>query len=281
MKRMNKRLAACIAALTLLVCCAVPAFAAEWIDLKRTGSIKVSLYDTETSELVSGGELTLYRVAEVHESNGDLSFSYTNGFENCGVELGDLSESENYIYDVDAMPKVGTATHKTPGNADDPGDSGKTGYARVAGKKNKLGNLLIFLGIIAILAAAGLFGYNEWDNARAEKAADTVLTQLEESVGSPKTILPGQTTSTSSEDEETEMPVTFIDGYEYIGYLSIPSIGLALPVMKQWSYAGLKIAPGRYSGSLYTDDLVIAGHNYNRHFSPLCPDRQGRILKKR
>ena len=135
--------------------------------------------------------------------------------------------------------------------------------------RNKLGNLLIFLGVIAILAAAGLFGYNEWDNARAEKAADTVLTQLEESVGSPKTILPGQTTSTSSEDEETEMPVTFIDGYEYIGYLSIPSIGLALPVMKQWSYAGLKIAPGRYAGSLYTDDLVIAGHNYNRHFSPI------------
>ena len=39
--------------------------------------------------------------------------------------------------------------------------------------------------------------------------------------------------------------------------------------MQQWSYPGLKIAPGRYSGSLYTDDLVIAGHNYARHFSPL------------
>ena len=40
--------------------------------------------------------------------------------------------------------------------------------------------------------------------------------------------------------------------------------------MQQWSYPGLKIAPGRYSGSLYTDDLVIAGHNYARHFSPLA-----------
>ena len=39
--------------------------------------------------------------------------------------------------------------------------------------------------------------------------------------------------------------------------------------MQQWSYPGLKIAPGRYFGSLYTDDLVIAGHNYARHFSPL------------
>ena len=38
---------------------------------------------------------------------------------------------------------------------------------------------------------------------------------------------------------------------------SIPSIGLELPVMDQWSYAGLKIAPGRYSGTTYADDLVM------------------------
>ena len=48
------------------------------------------------------------------------------------------------------------------------------------------------------------------------------------------------------------------------------NLRLALPVMQQWSYPGLKIAPGRYSGSLYTDDLVIAGHNYARHFGPLA-----------
>lgn len=137
--------------------------------------------------------------------------------------------------------------------------------------RNKLGTLLIALGVLALLGAAGLFGYNQWDNARAEKAADTVLTQLEETIEKPKTILPGETAAASSEttEEEPEMPVTFIDGYDYIGYLSIPSIGLALPVMQQWSYPGLKIAPGRYSGSLYNDDLVVAGHNYARHFSPI------------
>ena len=94
MKSINKRLAALLAALTLLVWCAVPAFALEVVDLSRTGSIKVSLYDTETSELVSGGELTLYRVAKVKKSNADLSFEYTNGFEECGIELGDLSEGD-------------------------------------------------------------------------------------------------------------------------------------------------------------------------------------------
>lgn len=136
--------------------------------------------------------------------------------------------------------------------------------------RNKLGSLLIALGVLALLGAAGLFGYNQWDNARAEKAADAVLTQLEETIETPKTILPGETAALSEAAADApEMPVTFIEGYDYIGYLSIPSIGLALPVMQQWSESGLKIAPGRYSGSLYNDDLVIAGHNYTRHFSPI------------
>ena len=183
MKSIRKRLAAVLAALTLLVWCAAPAFALEVVDLSRTGSIKVSLYDSETSEAVGGGTLTLYRVAKVQKDNANLSFVYTNGFEDCGVELGDLSEGElagrlaekiaataesttveisdfgtaefgdlevglylvvqttaaenynvinpflvsvpiqengKYVYDVDALPKVGTATKKTPDTPDEP-----------------------------------------------------------------------------------------------------------------------------------------------------------------
>lgn len=60
-----------------------------------------------------------------------------------------------------------------------------------------------------------------------------------------------------------------IDGNDYIGWISIPSISLELPVMAQWSEEGLKTAPGRYAGSPSEDNLVIAGHNYRRHFSPI------------
>ncbi len=183
MKSIRKRLAAVLAALTLLVWCAAPACALEVVDLSRTGSIKVSLYDSETSEAVGGGTLTLYRVAKVQKDNANLSFVYTNGFEDCGVELGDLSEGElagrlaekiaataesttveisdlgvaefgdlevglylvvqttaaenynvinpflvsvpiqengSYVYDVDALPKVGTAAKKTPEPPDTP-----------------------------------------------------------------------------------------------------------------------------------------------------------------
>ena len=65
------------------------------------------------------------------------------------------------------------------------------------------------------------------------------------------------------------MPVSQIDGYGYVGYISISGIKIELPVMAQWDYARLKIAPCRQFGSSRTDDLVIAAHNYEAHFGKL------------
>ena len=44
--------------------------------------------------------------------------------------------------------------------------------------KNTKGNLLITLGILLIVAAAGLAGYNLWDASRAQKAAGEITGQL-------------------------------------------------------------------------------------------------------
>lgn len=60
-----------------------------------------------------------------------------------------------------------------------------------------------------------------------------------------------------------------IDGYDYIGCLTIPSLDLELPVMSDWDYTRLKIAPCLYYGSLETDNMVIAAHNYDCHFGRL------------
>ena len=70
-------------------------------------------------------------------------------------------------------------------------------------------------------------------------------------------------------DPTQEMTTVEVEGRDYIGVLSIPAVERELPVMAQWSYAGLKVAPGRYSGTTYADDLVICGHNYAKHFSPI------------
>ena len=50
---------------------------------------------------------------------------------------------------------------------------------------------------------------------------------------------------------------------------SLPAISLELPVIDQWSYESLRLAPCRYSGSAYTHNLVILGHNYAGHFREL------------
>lgn len=65
------------------------------------------------------------------------------------------------------------------------------------------------------------------------------------------------------------MPETVVEGNAYIGKLELPELGLRLPVMSEWSYPKLKKAPCCYQGSAYTGDLIIAGHNYKRHFNGL------------
>lgn len=58
-----------------------------------TGTIRVALYDSAKDKALSGGQLTLYRVAEVKRKNGDLSFEYCGDFYGCGIALGDLTDS--------------------------------------------------------------------------------------------------------------------------------------------------------------------------------------------
>ena len=69
-----------------------------------------------------------------------------------------------------------------------------------------------------------------------------------------------------------------IDGQYYIGYLSIPILELELPVISEWSYPRLRIAPCRHFGSTKTDDLVIAAHNYESHFGKLKQLKTGDLL---
>lgn len=68
---------------------------------------------------------------------------------------------------------------------------------------------------------------------------------------------------------QRKMQTKTIDGIKYIGVLEVPELSLQLPVMSHWSLAGLKIAPGRYKGSVYKRNIIIAGHNYRSHFSRL------------
>lgn len=64
-----------------------------------------------------------------------------------------------------------------------------------------------------------------------------------------------------------EMPGEKVNGHEYIGTLSIPSLGLKVPVQRNWSYENLSVSPCRYSGSAYAGNFAIIAHTY--HFGKL------------
>ena len=135
-------------------------------------------------------------------------------------------------------------------------------------RKASPGVICVLLGVVLLLAALGLYGYNRWEDAQAGAEAQTVVQDLQEKVVE-------QTQSAASAPAidysslDPELPVVELDGYEYVGTVSIPAIGIDLPVMSEWSYPRLKIAPCRQFGSSRTDDLVIAAHNYESHFGKL------------
>ena len=141
--------------------------------------------------------------------------------------------------------------------------------------KKIIGKGFMGMGLLLVLAAAGLLVYNTRESSRAGQASSQILTQLAEEI--PQM----ETRQTETQPEETgpailrEMTVKTVDGLDYIGYLSIPELELELPVQAQWSYDGLQKSPGRFSGSTFSDDMTICAHNYPAHFGRLRSLSQG------
>jgi len=120
------------------------------------------------------------------------------------------------------------------------------------------------IGLLLLSAALVLTGYNVWDESRAERAVAAVADQLPQEISQEETESP-----LYEHYPEMEMPTVEIDGHRYIGRVMIPTLGLDLPVLGEWSNVNGRIAPCRYKGSAYTNDLIIAGHNYRSHFGAL------------
>ena len=145
--------------------------------------------------------------------------------------------------------------------------------------KTRLGNVLLAAGALFLAAALLLTGSNLVETYQAGQASarlsQAVFSRIESQTQEADSL--SQATLAGGEEEtpehllnpEMEMPVEEIEGNGYIGLLEIPALGLSLPVMSEWSYPNLKLAPCRYSGSAYTGNFTIAGHNYSTHFGPI------------
>ena len=143
---------------------------------------------------------------------------------------------------------------------------------------SKRGKLCTAIGLLLLLAALLLTAYNLWRDAMASTSVDFVLEHLTPALSSRQAALPALPSGEDLEEAfipdyvlnpEMAMPEETIDGRNYIGVLDIPALELSLPIISEWSYDALQIAPCRYSGSAYLDNLVIAGHNYRSHFASL------------
>lgn len=147
--------------------------------------------------------------------------------------------------------------------------------------KTRIGTLLMLLGTGLVVAALALLLNNQREQLDAAASSQAVMPELVQSIQARQMELKEQAAqddplapsdavpAVGYEKKTREMTVTEINGYSYIGFLAIPSLELELPVMADWSYPQLQVAPCRYTGNVYNDDLVVMAHNYQSHFGRL------------
>jgi sortase A len=141
-------------------------------------------------------------------------------------------------------------------------------------RKGKKGFPLMITGILLLAGSLALTLYNLYIDKSAGEKSEAVEQQLSQQIQEKITgDSYGQEDITDLplyvKNPEMAMPVISIDGNDYIGVLDIPALDISLPVMSEWSYPKLKIAPCRYTGTIYMNNMVIAAHNYDSHFGRL------------
>lgn len=148
-----------------------------------------------------------------------------------------------------------------------------------------IGSIFICLGTLLILSAVALVLYNRAEAASAEQSSrellpvlvEEIIKQQEEPQQPQNAEAPAEPTAPKPAPVYTMQEIE-INGHSYIGVLSIPSLELELPIMADWNYTKLRIAPCRYHGTVLGEDLVIMAHNYARHFGRLSELQEGDVV---
>ena len=129
----------------------------------------------------------------------------------------------------------------------------------------------MFLGAMLMLAALSLALWNYYADYRSKQVSQRVLEQLQGQIPQQQTAIMEQTepsvsemqegttssleeqdlfaayttTAAQQETETAETPMIQIEEDWYIGILTIPALGVELPVLEAWSYANLRKSPCR------------------------------------
>lgn len=151
--------------------------------------------------------------------------------------------------------------------------------------RGRMGLLCLCLGLALLVGALALSQNNRREALEAEIASREVMEKLAAAIetgreqptaGAEESSAP-ETAPEAADAPPAEalppearpMESVRVEDCRYIGFLTVPALELELPVMEDYDEERMKIAPCRYSGSLAGGDLVIAAHNYQRHFGGL------------
>lgn len=152
----------------------------------------------------------------------------------------------------------------------------------------KVWKIFVISGVVLIISAILLCVYNLNESKKAFEKSQTALSGLKDIIPdipeAPeetyeehlKKIQENSKRNIKKELEEEyqtttepELSSVQLDGRYYCGYLTLDTLSLELPVLNNWSYPNLNIAPCRYEGMPQTHDFIIAAHNYNSHFGQI------------
>lgn len=139
-------------------------------------------------------------------------------------------------------------------------------------------SLVISLGVLLITASAFLTGYNVAEDRYAGETSDEVVSLVTQVSNDRKSIWADADQEVIPDyllNPEMEMPTVEKDGVDYIGVIEIPAQGIQLGVGSGLTMPVLKKVPCRYSGSIYDNTCIIAGHNYKSHFGNLAGTQVG------
>ena len=140
------------------------------------------------------------------------------------------------------------------------------------------GKFLIVLGSVMVLVAGLLTLRNEHQASIAGNNAEALLSAFSHEIQAQE-VEAIYDTAVPEELPAGEMPQMTLQGYDLVGIVKIPSIDLELPVFNNWSYDLLQISPCRYSGSVEGEDLILMGHNYKKHFTPIKKTSEGATVE--
>jgi sortase A len=167
--------------------------------------------------------------------------------------------------------------------------------------RSKTGIFLMIVGAMLVAAAVILAIYNYREDKAAGEAAESIMIELEQAIAENtkqqntlegSTDIAGQVQNNAvtehviankdslvsvSSDSSDKHETLYVDDHYYVGIITLPELGIRLPVIDSYEGDNLSYAPCLYSG--YVDSqMIICAHNFNSHFGRIKELAAGSVV---